>query len=499
MSAGSSTDGNGKALQPGGYCRTSSERQRDNTSIPRQKEAIAAFCKANGWLPPVFYVDECKSGAKVAGRDQYQQMIRDATTGRLGVLVPYDAKRFARDGVDIMSTAKLLKAEFGVPVVDSRGQFDNRDHRNVLRNFVEAGVSEAERLSIMERTVGARVQRAKDGLLWCNNPPVGRQFTPTGKQSGEWSLSDQGRKLAALLARYAGGESLGDLCREYSVPKGSVIRNVHNGQLAGRPYVAVFDSPEIGIVGLEVKVPAVPQVISAELERRVLARLTHNRTWNKQCLRKYLLSGFVRCADCGAALTGETGRLGTTYYRHHRTACGRGCRFRSVRGDQLEPPVLDFIYNWFVDRPSFEAAVTLALPEPAEREGRQREAADMAGELAKAEQAIARLVDAVAAGADPALLVSKQDELKDQAKALRKRLAAIRGELRPCPTRRRPGWRRRPCGCLWIASTSARTGGRRSMTTCGDTCTGCSGTTRGGRASAFSSAGGGTAPRGWPR
>jgi hypothetical protein len=72
---------NSTPLRAAGYCRTSGENQRDNTSIPRQKEAIAAFCKAAGWLPPVFYVDECKSGAKVAGRADFQRMVRDATAG----------------------------------------------------------------------------------------------------------------------------------------------------------------------------------------------------------------------------------------------------------------------------------------------------------------------------------------------------------------------------------------------------------------------------------
>jgi site-specific DNA recombinase len=168
MSSINSSDG--KQLQPGGYCRTSGETQRDNTSIPRQKEAIVAFCKANGWRPPVFYVDECRSGAKVAGRDAYQQMLRDATAGRLDVLVPYDAKRFGRDGVDILNDARFLKANCGVFVVDTRGQFDNRDHRNALRNFVEAGVSEQERLTIRERTIGGRIHRAKEGKPWCSVP-----------------------------------------------------------------------------------------------------------------------------------------------------------------------------------------------------------------------------------------------------------------------------------------------------------------------------------------
>src|SRR5262245_45453168 len=133
-----STD-NGMPLRAGGYCRTSGEGQRDNTSIPTQKEAIEAFCKAMGGILVHIYVDECKSGAKTDGRDEFKRMLTDAANGELDVIVPFDATRFARDGVDIVSTAKFLKATYGIHTVDSKGQFDNRDHRNALRNFVSAG------------------------------------------------------------------------------------------------------------------------------------------------------------------------------------------------------------------------------------------------------------------------------------------------------------------------------------------------------------------------
>jgi DNA invertase Pin-like site-specific DNA recombinase len=59
----------------GGYCRTSSEGQRENTSIPNQQHDITRFVKAQGWKLTRFYVDECKSGAKLAGRDEFQQMM----------------------------------------------------------------------------------------------------------------------------------------------------------------------------------------------------------------------------------------------------------------------------------------------------------------------------------------------------------------------------------------------------------------------------------------
>ena len=50
-----------------GYCRTSGEGQRDNTSIPTQKNAIEEYCRRTGWRFIAHYVDESKSGAKIAG------------------------------------------------------------------------------------------------------------------------------------------------------------------------------------------------------------------------------------------------------------------------------------------------------------------------------------------------------------------------------------------------------------------------------------------------
>ena len=128
-----------KALRAVGYCRTSGEGQRDNTSMPRQRTAIEATCKASGWRFVEHYVDECKSGAKTEGRDDYKRMLADAAAGKFDLIVPFDATRFARDGVDIVSTAKFLKTEFGIFVVDAKNQFDNRSHRNSLRNFAQAG------------------------------------------------------------------------------------------------------------------------------------------------------------------------------------------------------------------------------------------------------------------------------------------------------------------------------------------------------------------------
>jgi DNA invertase Pin-like site-specific DNA recombinase len=108
-------------VRAAGYCRTSGEGQRDNTSIPRQRAAIEATCKANGWRLAQHYVDECRSGAKTESREDFKRMLQDCARGDIDIVVPFDATRLARDGVDIVSTAKVLKADFGVFVVDAKG------------------------------------------------------------------------------------------------------------------------------------------------------------------------------------------------------------------------------------------------------------------------------------------------------------------------------------------------------------------------------------------
>jgi DNA invertase Pin-like site-specific DNA recombinase len=402
-------DSNGRRLRAASYCRTSGEGQRDNTSIPRQKEDNANLIGAEGWRPVCEYVDEAKSGAKIAGRDAFQAMMRDAAAGKFDIVVVYDITRFARDGFDIIGSAHTLKRDFGIHVVDTKGQFDTRDHRKTLTNFIFAGVSEDERQQIMERTIGGRIRKAQEGKPWTGELPFGRGFG-----DGGWFITDKGLAFKDLLERYAKGEPLTDLAREFGYRPQYINRLIHNAQLDARPYNARFAAKDIGLT-VEVPVPAVPPVVSGELMRRVRERMDHNRTSNKEHLGKYKLTGFVRCGVCGANLSCVSNR-GYRYLRHR---AGTKCAFHAARMDEVEAQALDYLYGFFLDRPAFDRAVRRALPTGDDRKALEKEIARTRKALGKTIQAIGRLVDAVAAGADPSLLIDKQRELT----ATRDRLA----------------------------------------------------------------------------
>lgn len=434
---GSSSQRSEKKFRACGYCRTSGEGQRDNTSIPRQKEAIEEYCRHQGFDFVEHYIDESKSGAKVQGREAYQRMIRDAATQRFDLVVVFDITRLARDGAEIISCAKFLEMTFGIHVVDSKGTFDTRDKRQSLLRFVHAGVSEHERISIMDRMIGARVRNAQQGLPWCKYYPQGREFKRTGKHSGEWVVSEKGRKLAELLKRYADGEPLRALGKEYGYKSTQIILfSVRKSQLSG-PYVARFNSPDIGIENLEITVPGMPEVISPELEQRIKARMAQNQRWNRQETKKYLFSGFLRCARCGTALCGHSPK-GIRQYKHCHPLPpeAENCEYRVVNADLLEKQVMDYLYSTFLDRPTFNEAVSRSVPTDENRREVENELVDVKRRIAEVEKSIANLVEAIAAGANPALLISKQDQLTGQRVQLREQQSAIEERLHSMPSRK---------------------------------------------------------------
>lgn len=422
-----------KQLRAVGYCRTSGEGQRDNTSIPRQKEAIEKFIQYNEWAFTEFYVDECKTGSKEDGRESFQQMIRDAANDRFDIIVVFDIKRFSRKGSDIIRNADFLRDSFSIHTVDTKNQFDTRDRRNTLINYVHAGVSEQERIDIMERMIGGRIKRAVDGLPWSSNLPIGRSFIVTCKKplQGHWGISEQGLLLRELFTRYADGESIKRLASEYGLKSfGNILGYVRTGQLSGT-YKVTFNSRDIDVTNVEVEMPWIPEVLSPLVEERVRARMEHNRTGNKESYKKYLLTGYVFCGVCGRALLGST-QKSYVYYRHKDGTRSVGCT-KSVRGDQLEAFALDYLYRSFLDRSSFDAAVTAALPTTDDRDSLERDLRRAEGQLAKVNAEIANIVKAIRGGAALELMLPEQSRLIDQQRIAKLRVDELQASYDSMP------------------------------------------------------------------
>jgi len=204
-------------------------------------------------------------------------------------------------------------------------------------------------------------------------------------------------------------------------------RWIWHGQIA-ETYVVNFHSAEVDI-NIDIPVPAIPEVVSEKLLEKVKARLRHNQINNRTDARQYLLTGFLRCADCGYCLSAQT-QKDVVYYRHRQRT---GCTFVGIQAKDIEPGLMNFLYKKFFDEPAFNAAVNKSTPSKDHRLDLEKQRDKASKELAKTEKTIGNLVDAIANGADISLLLNKQLDLKDERDALAERLDALEREVASLP------------------------------------------------------------------
>ena len=88
----------GKIYKAVGYCRFSSDKQREE-SIEAQQDAILRFARAENYEIVKWYIDRACS-AKTDDRPQFQKMITDSDKKDFQFVIVHKQDRFARNKYD---------------------------------------------------------------------------------------------------------------------------------------------------------------------------------------------------------------------------------------------------------------------------------------------------------------------------------------------------------------------------------------------------------------
>jgi len=422
-----------KQLRAVGYCRTSSTAQKDNTSIPTQQEAIRRKVAAMGWEFVEFYVDESKSGKKIAGRHEFQRMMRDAANGLFDVVVSYDVKRFGRDGVDIMTSAKALKVDFGVDLVDCCGTFDSRGSK--ISNWVNAAVAEDERDTIKRRTYLGRIATARKGKP--TGPPSRYPFGRLwDKEQQKWTLDrDKAAMIKDIAKRYLKGERLADLAQEYRVNHSNLHKVLM--ERSGTDWVHHFNDRELGWD--EEVVIKVPPLLDAKTIAALHAKAKANKTYHGVPKYEYVLSGLVYCGHCGYRMQCQTNHNGHHYYRHPcRNGGGKECTCRPrpwVRADELERAVLELVLDFYGNPTAVQKAMDKAIPNREKLQELDDREARIQKQLASVRKRTDQLLDAIADNTVPRELAKRKLEgFAQEESKLNSQLLQLRSERASVPT-----------------------------------------------------------------
>ena len=93
------------------YCRVSTDKTDQRSSLRAQKEFFTAYARRTGDTLVRLYADEGVSGTGRTRRPQFLQLLSDAPTGLFEKVVVKDISRFARNTVDLLRSVRALKAQ----------------------------------------------------------------------------------------------------------------------------------------------------------------------------------------------------------------------------------------------------------------------------------------------------------------------------------------------------------------------------------------------------
>ena len=415
-----------------GYARVSSKEQTDNESLSTQRQSIRNFVKNQGWKLMDIYADEGISGGSVKERHALLQCLHDGQNKKFDILVIHRLSRFGRNARELLDNHYELK-EVGIQLrsISEGIDFDTKYGKAMLGMF--AVIAELERDIITEQFLENRIARGRRGIPTSGKLPTARTFN---RETGQWELDEE----AAALLRWAADEYLkGGPLQDIS----ETLRTRHKQPLGYTYLIMVLsqrcgDTWTVNFQGEEPITYQIPRILDDDTIQRVRERLEHNRTDCRQDVRKYVLTGFIRCESCGKSMSGQTQikRSGPQfqYYQHPRSKYEKCKAMSSISLKLIENAVFRTIFENTVDAPAFEQAISESLPDEKLIKSLEKKVKQGEKELKRLGKELDKLVDAVVSGTLEKDTIKSKEQSLLQAKAkATEELEGNRFKLRSMP------------------------------------------------------------------
>ena len=352
------------------YTRVSTEEQAqtDKASLGLQRERAEAYCQAHGWEVAELYEDAGVSGTK-ANRPALTRLMADAQTGAFQRVVFLKLDRLGRNLRDLLNISHRLD-ECDVGIVSLHDAFDTGTPSGRLFFSVLGAVAEFERALIVERSMAAKQRYAEKGRYFGGPSPYGYDY-------GDGALVENEPEAAVVrrIYRMYVQDGLSQMAIAEKLNEEGIATKTE--RVSHRSLDGIkrgWTRPHIGRIltntqyrgefrwGKEkdVVVP-VPAIVTGEeflaaQKRAKINKRESQRPRDRSSL--YLLSGLIRCRECGGAMITTTQQISRgkkkylyRYYicptqRNYRTGCRPSER---VNAEGVEIALLGVLAETFSD------------------------------------------------------------------------------------------------------------------------------------------------------
>ena len=329
------------------YARYSSTGQTEQ-SIEGQLRDCYKLAEEMGLTVVKEYIDRALTG-KNDNRPQFRKMINDSAFGGFDVVITWKMDRFARNRTDSALYKKILK-DNGVQRVIYAAENIPEGNEGVILESVLEGMAEYFSLDLAQKTTRGKKESVRKGKHVGGRVLYGYKITTEKYYEVNETVAPVIRKI---FNDYVSGVRAVDIAKKLNEAgiKTKVGDNWDRSKigqlLRNKKYAGIYEN--YGVQS-ESPIPPIIDLETFEEAQKILAKNKKLGGRNKSRYR-YLLSGKVKCGQCGSAMCGNYAGISKKnksvrcYYTCNSKKEKKGCTSSAAHRDKLEALVIENTMN----------------------------------------------------------------------------------------------------------------------------------------------------------
>ena len=197
-------------LRVAAYCRVSTERVQQKTSIDSQRQHYEDYIRSNpDWQFAGIYWETGVTGTKTESRPQLQRLIADCENHRIDLVLTKSISRFSRDTADCLEMVRALSA-LGVGIVFQKENIDTRTMDSEFLLTLFSSIAEEESQSISSNSKWSLQKRFENGTFKYSKAPYGYDLV-----NGNFIINtEQAPVVKEIFARVLKGDGTVRIARD---------------------------------------------------------------------------------------------------------------------------------------------------------------------------------------------------------------------------------------------------------------------------------------------
>ena len=347
------------------YTRVSTGRQVEfNISIPDQTDAMTQWCERNGHEIVKEYTEEGHSGTNDK-RPAFQRMLADACSmskSPFDLIVVHSLSRFFRDEAEMtLLIRRLEKHRVALASVTQEGT--NNKENEIYRRLLSL-IDEQNSIENAKHTLRCMKRNAENGFYNGSHVPYGYRLhhtdIPARMGVKKRLVIDQleaplvKRIFSLYIERDLGVKGIASLLNSEGITRRGALWSTTSvyAILTGTVYMGqkLFnqrrwrtgekkDDDEV----VRIPVDSLVSVEIFEMVREKLQSRSPKKSHPRRLTSPHLLTGLLRCGECGAAMTMATGKSNQYFYYRCTTRTKKHldlCPSKMVSMGKLDSAVL---------------------------------------------------------------------------------------------------------------------------------------------------------------